>query len=146
MKVVIGAIALVILATILIFKAVDSGKEDGVTMDAYIDSYFSLIQLEDYGESYEMFHEDLKQSISREEYEAAWKERIEKFGPLLSWKIHTANKSYNLFSSETEYNVIIHLRFGPDKVIAAVRQDWKVEGDTVKLIWTGSAKGFIEAY
>ena len=146
MKVVIGAIALVIVAAVLIFKAVDNGKEDGVTMDAYVDNHFSLIQHEDYSESYATFHEDLKQSISREQYEAAWKERIEQYGPLLSWKIHTANKSYNLFSNDTEYNVIIHLRFGSDKVIAAVRQDWKVEDDTVKLIWTGSAKGFIEAY
>ncbi len=53
----------------------------------------------------------------------------------------------NLFTNDTEYNVIIHLSFGSDKVlIAAVRQDWKVEEETMKLIWTGSARGYIEAY
>ena len=146
MKVLIIAIVMIIAASLLIFQAVKSGKEDGATIDVFVNNHFSLVQHKNYRETYKTFHKDLQQSISFKEYEAAWNERIEKFGPLLSWEIHTANKSYNLFSNDTEYNVIIHLRFGADKVVAAVRHDWKAEKDSTKLIWTGSAKGYKEPY
>ncbi len=146
MKVLISAIVMIIIAGILLFTAVDSGKKDVVTMEVFVNNHFSLIQHKNYRKIYETFHEDLQQSISLKEYETAWKERIKEYGSLVSWKIISANKSSNLFSNETEHNVIIHLRFGPKEVIATVRHDWKVEDDSVKLIWTGTARGNTEAY
>jgi hypothetical protein len=147
LKVIIGTIVMLIFATLLISRMIESNHESLATVDVFVDNHFSQIQHKNYHETYENFHEDLQQSISLKEYEAAWKKRIEEIGPLQSWEIHTSNKSYNLFTNETEYNVIIRLSFGSDKVlVAAVRHDWKVEEETMKLIWTGSARGYLEAY
>lgn len=146
MKIVIGAILIALLAGILIFKAVKSGKKDAITMDSYVNHHFSMIQLKNYSEIYDTFHEELKQSISLKEYEAEWQNRIEKFGSLVSWKIYSSNKSYNLFSSETEYDVIVHLSFGTNLTVHGVHHIWKAENNTIKLIWMGNTRGFTEAY
>jgi hypothetical protein len=138
MKVILSTIAMILVAAAIIFKMVGSTRESIASMEAILENHFSLIQTGNYREAYNNFHQDLQRRISPEEYETAWMRRIEKFGPLQSWEIHTANKSSNLFSDEQEYDVQLFVGFVSDKGgLDRVHQIWRIEGGETKLIYSG---------
>ena len=142
MKVLIGAILMMIVAAAIIIKMFASTQESIASMEATLERHFSLVKAGNYREAYASFHKELQQRISAEQYEAAWAERIRKYGPMQSWKIHTANESSNLFTSEKEYDVVLFIGFGSDKeLVDRVYHIWRIEEGQTKLIYSGLHSG-----
>ena len=139
MKVIISTVVMVIVAVVIITKMVGSSKESGVSMDVCLDRHYSFIQAGKYKESYaQNFHKDLQESISAEQYETVWRERIKKLGALQSWEIYTANKFSNLFSGEKGYDVILSLGFvSGEELTRKVYHTWQLEEGEPKLKYTG---------
>ena len=129
---------MVIVATAIIFKMYASSQESIASMEVMLENHFALVKAGNFQQAYDNFHRDLQQRISAEEYETGWMERIEKYGPMRSWKIHTANKSSNLFTSDEEYDVVLFIGFGADKEdFVRVYHIWKIEEGEIRLKYSG---------
>jgi hypothetical protein len=142
MKVLISAIVMVIIAAAIIIKMFASTQESIASMEGTLEKHFSLVEAGKYREAYAGFHRDLQQRISPEQYEAVWAERIRKYGPMQSWKIHTANESSNLFTGEREYDVVLFVGFDSDKeLVDRVYHIWRLEEGETRLIYSGLHSG-----
>jgi len=142
MRVLISAIVMVIVAAAIIIKMFASTQESIAAIEVTLERHFSLVKAGNYREAYASFHKDLQQRISPDQYEGVWAERIGRYGPMQSWKIHTANKSSNLFTSEEEYDVVLFIGFQSDKErFDRVYHIWRIEDGEPKLIYSGLHSG-----
>lgn len=138
MKVLFSTVIMVAVAATLIFRMYTDTQQSIQSMEGLLGKHFSLVKAGNYQQAYANFHQELQQRISLQQYTAAWQERIAKYGPMQSWRIHTGNTSSNLFSNEKEYDVVLFITFGTEKeLVDRVYHLWRIEESGTKLIYSG---------
>ena len=118
---------------ISIIKGRKASKESKTIVNTIVEQYCILISQEKYQEAYQFFNSNYTKEIKIDRFIELYQQKQIENGKLIKKKYAKFNKSYNLFSKTTTFQIYFHLTYEKNKIYGAIivdnnAKEFKIEG------------------